>query len=226
MGRVTWGRRPPPTARAGNAPGVAEQQKDGKCTAYPAMIRGPGSSRAPCVGPVMANPIRTAAAPRPYSTRKILLDKQLEPCNLPVLLLPPHSPPPSSPGAAPARDTPKMTSVAASQVAREVGRVYDPQHDEGPYARPSLVGFGVHATPNLTRDGRCSCRVSVLGVPLLNRGLPGQGEAPGGLGRSGIRLYRLKHTVLGSVISWRAKRMPSRPSPELLMPPKGMESMR
>jgi hypothetical protein len=37
---------------------------------------------------------------------------------------------------------------------------------------------------------------------------------------------RLKHTVLGSVISWRAKRMPSRPSPEFLIPPKGMASMR
>ena len=37
---------------------------------------------------------------------------------------------------------------------------------------------------------------------------------------------RYQHTTLGSVISARENRMPSRPRPELLMPPKGMESSR
>jgi hypothetical protein len=37
---------------------------------------------------------------------------------------------------------------------------------------------------------------------------------------------RYQQTTLGSVISASEKRIPSRPRPELLMPPKGMESRR
>jgi hypothetical protein len=175
----------PPTARAGNAPGVAEQQTDGNFTAYQATIRGQGGSRSPCLGPVMANPIRTLATPRPQSTRKILCDKQLDPHHPLAFLFPLRSHPPSSPGAAASRHTPKMTSVAAPQVASRVWWVYDPQPDEGPYARPSLVGFGVYTTPNLTRDGRAHVACQFGGGALCSTGASqGEGRLPAARGET------------------------------------------
>jgi len=88
-------------------------------------------------------------------------------------------------------------------------------------AAPGGGALGLAERPD-RRDagGRAVGEEERAAAPRRLPSVPGRATRYAGSGR------RLKQTTFGSVISWSAKRIPSRPSPEPLTPPNGIASRR